>query len=274
VETYEDGLDACIVAGAQFYGIVTDLRDAADEAAQEALALHVETALESSYLLCLAVNNADWLTTGLPTGLLDILDYRRTLVIWHDDLLEWQDVAYMVNRLAADPDFVSAPWDAELQAVGPNTAVLTTAQKDFLYNETNGGNRANFGLEYGPAAYFVDPGVNMEDRPIYEMVTRDWFEARLQEGIAALKVRESARFRKITVDSVGQGKVLSVIEALLKQAQEGDSPHLIASRAVAEDITQADRDGQRLRFTVQGQIAVSARRFTFNVYFSRQPLVL
>jgi hypothetical protein len=277
-ETYPDGLDAVITAGAQFYGVVTDLRDAADEATQEAFAEHVESGVDGTYLTCLAVNNASWLTATPPTAaagtMEDIVDNQRTIVVWHDDVTEWQDVAYMANRLAADPDEVSAPWDAEVQAVGAHTAILTQAQQDFLHNETNGGNYANVGLEYGPAAYFVDPGVNMENRPIYEIVTRDWFEARLQERIAALKVAESKRYRKITVDSVGQGKILSVIEALLTQAQSGDSPHLIAAKATAESITQADLDAQRLRFKVQGQIAVSARLFTFNVYFSRQPLVL
>lgn len=273
-ETYEVALEACVTAGAQFYGIATDLRDAADEATQETFAEYVESTLEQTSLVCLAVNNADWLTTGLPVALADIAGNERTIVVWHDDPTEWPDVAYMANRLAADPDFVSAPWDAELQAVGANTTVLTAGQKGFLHNEVNGGNYANVGLEYGPADYFVDPGVNMANRPIYEMVTRDWFEARLQEGIAALKVAESARYRKITVDTVGQGKVLSVINALLNQGLEGDSPHFVAVSAEAEAITQADLDGQRLRFKVQGQIAVSARRFTFNVYFSRSPLVL
>ena len=278
LETYIIGLDACVAAGALFYGVVADLRDAADEAAQELLAEHVEAGLAQTGLICLAVNNATWLTAAPPTAPLgtmeDIVDNLRTAVLWHDDLLEWQDVAWMTNRLAADPDAFSAPWDAEIQAVGANTAVLTTAEQDFLHNETNGGNFANVGLPYGPATYFVDPGVNMENRPIYELITRDWFEARLEERVAALKVSESSRFQKITIDDRGQAKVLSIIEALLVQAQGGTSPHLIAGKATADAITQADLDAQRMRFTVQGQIAVSARLFTFNVYFSRTPLVL
>lgn len=283
-ETYPDGLDACLAEGGDFYGIVTDLRETADAAIQIALSTHVETAFDRSALLCLQVGSGttDWVAAGTtyPAGPPDwdpIDGYERTILIYHDDEGEFADAAYMANRLAADPDVVSAPWDAGIQLVGGFTTALTSTTKANLYNESNGGRRVNIGLPYGDEDFFVDPGKNIASglgRPIYEMVTRDWFEARLQERIALLKTRESARFRKITIDTVGQGKVLSVIDALLNQAQEGDSPHLIASRATAETITQADIDAQRLRFTVQGQFASSARLFEFDVYFTRTPLVL
>lgn len=278
-ETWAEGLDACLAAGADFYGVTSELRGTANNANMELLGEHVETSLAQTSLIGIQVDNSEFTSgTSYPLALADLDGNTRTILIWHDDTNEYADVAYMVNRLAADPDVVSAPWDAEIQGVGPYTTALTQTAKDFLYNDANSNhNSVNNILPYGPATYFVDPGKTVEGasgRPIYEMVTRDWFEARLQERIAAVKVSESARYNKITIDPRGQAKILSVIEGLLAQGQAGDSPHFIASKATPQQITQADLDAQRLRFTVQAQLAVSARLFTFDVYFTRTPLVL
>ena len=281
------GLEECIRAGAQFYGVVTDLRETADDAAMLLLSGYIESGVSRPCLLGLMVgSDVEWgASTALPSTGADwsaaspagVEGAERTILIYHDDEGEFAAEAYLANRLAADPDQMSAPWDAAVASVGSYTTALTSTEKSNLYNETDGGQRVNIGLAYGSAPFFVDPGKTVSSglgRPVYEMVTRDWFEARLQERIATMKVNESARFRKITIDARGQAKVLSVIEALLNQGLDGNSPHFIAKKATAEAITQADIDGQRLRFTVQAQLASSARRFEFNVYFNRSPLVL
>lgn len=267
-ETYAEALAAMETAGADLYGIALESRASAD------IAL-MDTTINARDDLVLMVQNddseiasVDWAggTALTDTVLSAIRGSERTFLCWHDDDTEWMDFAYLANRLAWDPDVQSPSWDAPVDAVANYTSVLSTTQKGFLDS-----NFANHGLALGGELFHVDAGVSLAGRPIYEIYTRDWFKTRLQEGLAKLKTSQSRAGVKIPVDLTGQGLVLAVCEAVLAAGSSGKSPHFLPGQTYVTPyaITDADRDAQRLRFKGNATFAVSARKFTFDLNFSR-----
>ena len=146
---------------------------------------------------------------------------------------------------------------------------MTATEKGYLR-----ANNANFALAFGPTANrWIDPGNNVSGRGIYEIVSADWFKARLIERVATTVVALAARGLKLPVTVGGQSILLKDIEALL--AQGVTAGHFAAGQtiAVAEVITAADETARRLRFTVTAQLVASARIFTFNVNLSQNAVI-
>lgn len=262
IEDYGEALAAIILVDPDFYAITIESRAAVD---QVIISPIVEA---SSRILILQSADADWLTTGIPAAYTTIANSERTAIVFHDIATEWSDFAWAVNRSVFDPDLQSAPWDAGVQAVAAYTAAPTDTEKGFL-----DANFVNHGLPFGSDPFFVDAGVNLAGRQLHEIVTSDWFEARLQEDVATVKTTASARGDKIVIDSTGQAQILAVIAALFQVGVNAD--HFVTGQTAqaAETITQADLDAGRLRFNGQAQIAGSARIFVFNFNFSRTPIV-
>jgi hypothetical protein len=228
------------------------------------------TTIEATRKICVLQSaESDLLAGTLPAALTGYSTKERTAIIYHDTAAQWSDVAWAASRLVFDPDVQSAPWDGGIANVNEYTAAITTTQRSNLI-----GIGVNVILPYGGVDTFVDPGVNGASRPLYEIVTMDWFYARAIEAVANEKTRHSARGAKITIDVVGQIKIKSLIDALFEQGSAGASPHFIPGQTecVAVAITQADIDAQRLRFTGRAQIAVGARIFTFTLNFGRTAL--
>lgn len=191
---------------------------------------------------------------------------ERTIVHYNADA-EYQDLAHAVQYLGFDPDEKSAPFDGPVSAV--TVPSLTQSQRNQAVNT----NYVNIAAVYGPSDSFVDPGKTLTGRPIYELVSADWFEARLQEGVAELKVSLSSRGQKLPINAAGQALVSSVIRGVYSRgvlAGHFEADQLVL---VAEPIVQSDYDAQQMRFTVSIQLATSARLFTFNVYLQRDPVV-
>lgn len=260
-ETYATALAACKLSDPDFYGVCIAARTAA-----EILAVaNVVEADDKVFVFQSA--DSSWLDASVPAALSAIDGYENTAGIYHDDATEWADVAWLTSWLVFDPDTISAPADRGVAAVAAYTTAPTDTQKGHLDD-----NHMNHGLPYGGATFFVDAGVNMAGRPLYEILTAHWFQARLESAVAAEKVAHSARGEKITLDIVGQTKILSLLQ---KQLAIGVSAgHFIAEQtdAWAEDLTSADLDAQRMRLGAEAQIAVSARKFVFNVNFGRDPI--
>jgi hypothetical protein len=249
------------VADADFYGVATETRTAADQV----LVSGVVEAMSRIYIL--QSSDVGWLTAGIPAAYTSIAGSERTAVLFHDIDTEWGAFAWLANRLVFDPDNQSAPWDAAVQGV----AGLATAPSDTEKGHLDD-NFANHGLPYGAEIFFVDAGVNLAGRPLHEIETADWFEARLQEAIVGVKTTASAAGRKIVVGPDGQGQILAEIAALFQRGV--NAAHFIAGQTeqTAEEITQADLDLGRLRFSGRAQLASSARIFIFSFNFSRTPL--
>lgn len=261
IDAYDVALAQIIVVDDDFYGVAIESRTATDQ-------VLISTAVEAlNKLFILQSSDADWLTASLPAAYTAIAGRERTVVSYHDTDAQWSDFAWLANRLVFDPDVQSAPWDAGVQGVTAFAVAPTDTQKGFL--DTN---FANHGLPLGSEIFFIDAGVNAAGRPIHEIETADWFEARLQGAIASVKTAASSRGDKIVIGPSGQGQILGEIAALFQQGV--NAGHFIEgeTRQAAETITQADIDAQRLRFNGAGQLASSARLFLFNFNFGTAPL--
>lgn len=264
VETWDVALAAIIVDDPDFYGICIEPRSDTEILAVSAA---VE-ALVPGRLFIAQSADADWLTAGLPAALTALDTRERTAVVYHDTAAEWADFGWLAGRLSWDPDETSAPWDAEVKEVAQLATLPTDTQKGNLDD-----NNANHILPYGGVNAWMDPGASQNTRPLYEQLTADWFEARLQERIASLKNTLSNRGEKLILDEGGQNAVLGEI---LAQYNEGEAAgHFVTGQttAVAETLTAADKTAQRMRFTGEAEIAVSGRIFVFTFNFGREAVV-
>lgn len=262
VEAFDAALAAIIVADPDFYGIAIEPRTSGDQ-------VLVSTSVEaSSRIFIFQSADAGWKTSGVPAAFATLDNRERTILAYHDTDAVFMDFAWGANRLAFDPDTRSAPWTSPVQGVAAYAAAPTDSEKGFL-----DANKANNGLPYGGASFFVDPGVNMNNRPIYEVETADWFEARLREAVAQLVVARNNAGLKIPVTVEGQALVQQLIEAQFGIGV--DAGHFVSGQTISQPvtITAADITAQRLRFTGQAQLVTSARIFQFDFNFSRNPVV-
>jgi len=261
-ESYSDGLSSVESLDADFYGICINSRSDAD-------ILSVSAAAEAmNRVFMFQSADSDWLTAGgLPPALTALDSRDRSVGIWHDTASEWSDVAWIVNRLAFDPDVISATWNAAPKSVTAYSTNLTQAQKDFADV-----NNINLGLEFGPETFYIDAGGTMTGRPVYEIETADWFETRLQEAVITQKVNYAARGEKIQVAAPGQALLKSLIDSQFDIGVAAG--HFVDGQTESTmlEITAADLAAQRIRGSGRAQIAVDGRIFDFTFNFGRTPL--
>lgn len=211
-------------------------------------------------------DDSSWLDSGIPSGVSALADNERCAIVYHSSDAQPADLTWLCSRLVYDPDFQSAPWDGQVRGVDAITAI-TSAQRDFV--EANG---ANVGLVFSSAPYFVGPGQSLTGRALYEIVSGDWYKARVGEDFAALKLAATARGQKLLVDASGQAAGLAILNGRLAQGEAAGHFARGQTRATAEAISSADLAARRLRFKVETQIGVDARVFTINVYLQPDPL--
>ena len=264
-ESYPDALTLIRLVDDGFYTIAIDSRADAD-------ILLMGAAVEpiKRKLFFAQTNETTFKTSGFPAGLAAIDGNERTVICWHEADTEWMDFAYTANRLAFDPNSRSVPWAAGVKAVLSYATALTQGEKDFL-----DANKANNGLAFGGEPFYVDPGVSASGRPIYEIMTADWYEASLQTNVAVLKASKSAKGEKLPVSLVGQGFLMKEANDLLDQGEDGD--HFLPGalrEVIPVPITDADRAAQRMRITGQAQLTVDGRIFQFDLVFTRNPIVV
>lgn len=192
-------------------------------------------------------------------------------LLWHDIDAQFDDVRYAGAISTADPDVVSAPGDLPIQG-GAALAPLTQGQKNNLR-----ANFVNFALPLPGAPRFVDPGVMLDGRPLYERVTAMWFETRLVERLSAFKVGRSTRQEKVLITPASQAEIVGVV--LRPLIAEGiNAGHFLSDEeggtVVVEGrpITIDDVNGQRLRFRIELSFASSARVFVLDVNIAREAL--
>lgn len=262
VEAFDAALAAIILVDSDFYGICIEPRTASDQ-------VLVSTAVEAtSRIFIFQSADTGWKTTGIPAGYATMTGRERTILAYHDTDAQFMDFAWGANRLAFNPDTISAPWTCPVLGVAPYAAAPTDTEKVFLL-----ANNANVGLPYGGATFFIDPGVNIAGRPIEEIETADWFEARLTEAVATRIVTLNNAGRKLPVTIDGQGQIQSLIEAQFAIGVTGGHFVLGETSSTPLDITDGDRAARRLRFSGFAQLVVSARLIEINLNFSRNPAI-
>jgi hypothetical protein len=265
-ETYEDAYDAVLVEDCDFYPVVIDSRDAATQVAFSG-AIEADEADGLRRLFVLQSSDADWKTAGLPAAYSTLAGRERTAVVFHDDNAEVADGAWAVSRAVFDPDVRSAPWDGQIFEVANLTAAPTDTEKGHLDD-----NHANHGLPYGNADMWIDPGVNVVGRFLHELVTADWFYARLLEDTAAFKIKYSARGRKVPLDDVGRSLIRKLLENLLAQGVAGEHFQAGQTSVTVQPISDDDRANGCIRASAIATLLGSARIFKFDLAFVRNPI--
>ena len=248
-ESYPDALALVLAGGANVWAVCADTRTPA-----------VQVALDAATP-----------AGGIPAAYAGI-DSGRSLVVWHDTDTEWADLVWATNRLAFDPDVISVVWNTPLPAVLAYATGITTADRDAII-----GNGANVVLPYYSATSYVFPGesVNASGAGFTgnELLTRDWFEQRAFEYIAAEQIKRATRGEKIPVTIEGQGIVLGALAWVVATSQTAG--HIVKGQiAIRGDaIDAADLSGLQLSFTGEGQIENSAKKLIVGLSFGRQAVV-
>lgn len=272
-DTYADGLAAAVAAGLNFYGVVADSRTPAQ---QIVLATAVEAAEANGqrFLLFLQDDDADWLTSGIPSAWSAVSGYERTVICYHDDNdndagSDRLDVALAARMLSFDADLTSCPATIDVSGVDALATALTSTQKGFAR-----ANYANTALPKGTlVTTFVDPGKTLAGRPADHIVSADWLAVRIAEAGNDKIAAVAAQGRKLVVDPQGQAELQQAIEAKFIQAV--DAGHLTTTdptkppyRLTAQTITSADIAAQRVRFSAEGQFATGIRQVPISLYLS------
>lgn len=180
--------------------------------------------------------------------------------------------------LSWDPDQFAPPWTFPVPGIaklalpaGATTTVFKT-QLDL--------NNINHPLPLAGTDVFLDPGKNQSGglnagngRPMYVIVTADWFKARLIERVSTLKVQYASLGQKLPMNSIGQQIIVGQITGLYEtgvaaghflsreEAAAQDVPVVIR----AQPISAADKTAQRLRFFVQVPVLLDARVISIEV---------
>lgn len=259
-ETYATGLAACVEADADFYGVaITPRTDTEIVLVSD----WIESNEATRRLLGVFQSDDSGLIGSFPSGLSGMQTNTRSALVYHTADAQWNDVAWLVNRLTFDPALVSAPWMCEVAEVEALDPRPTQAQRNTATNT----NYVNLLLPYGTVATWNDPGTVITGRPVEEQVTADWLYTRIHATIAAMVAARSARGARVGVDATGQELVKSALSGVFQQAV--DAGHLTGFTVTPQTITSDDLANRRLRFDARGTLAVSGRLFTFNVYLSR-----
>ena len=269
LESYTDALSAIELVDPNFYAIAIESRTAAD---QLLIAAAVEASAVSR-LFFIQSSDVDFLTSGFPAALSGLDGNERTIVCYHDTATEWYDVAYPANRLSFNVDTKSAPWALfTLKGVAAYASVtggtLTDAQKLNLR-----ANKCNPGLPYSSAAQFSPySGVNANNRPIYEVLTGDWFESRLRDDTVATVLQAHNAGRKIPVTPEGQAIMGALVSSRFQIGVTAG--HFVAgqTKVTYPAITDADRTAQLVRVNGRGQLVVSGLNFDYDLVFTRDPI--
>jgi hypothetical protein len=266
-ETIAAALTAIRQADDNWYGLSIYSRADADIEAASA-AIEATNAAEGgrSKIYIAQSDDASLLDAGLPAGLSTLANRERTALLYHSSDAQPGDLAWLASRLVYDPDVTSSPWEGEVYGVAAITAI-TSAQRDFLE-----ANKANVGLPFSSAPYYASPGQNLKGRALYEIVSADWFKARVAEDMAYLKLSYTKRGEKLVVDSTGQAHILGILNQRLRQGEDFKHFARGQTEAIGEAITLADVQARRLRFKARAQIAADARNFVFNVFLQAEAL--
>jgi len=259
--TYSESLAAAEAGGAAFYGVTIESRVASDiNEASEAVQTGGKYLFFAQSTAAADGNIYDALATfdGMNAN-------ERTVLLYHDDNAEFLDVGYAASRLVFDPDAQSAAWQGRVRAVAPY-ASFTDAQEAAAEADN-----VNLMLPLGPYPSYVSAGVNVAGRAIEELVTADWFKARLEERFIQLKVNYDDRGIKIPLSPTGQNIVRGELET---QFQIGvTAGHFLADPAPSvtfpDPIPDSDIQSRTLRASASAQFASNAAEFVMNINLTR-----
>ena len=266
VETVEAALNLVLAETTDFYYVCLESRADADILSGRTW-VNTKAAAGSKYLVVAQSDDASWLDSGVPAGLSAIAATERLAIVYHSVDAECR-AEQLVGKVAGfDPDERSAPFNVAADNIGTFTALaLTQTQKGFIRS-----NYANVALPMGSYDPYFDPGVNCNNRSLYEIVTADWLEVRIREALADLYAAKSYAGLKVPVNRTGQQEIAAAIQAVLDRGIAAG--HIEPGYAVTpQTITPADTTARRLRFVIGAQNVVGAIQASVTVNLSTSPV--
>lgn len=200
-------LSALKAAWDDWYGLAIGSRADADV---EALSVWTEANLK------LASQQSSTAAIPLGTGgnsfeTLHAAAYTRSFGSWHPTDSDYVDLTWLAGILSANPDEQSGVAHSR-KLVGPTAATPTElapagATQVKAYN-------GNLYLPfYGPSV--MRDGVVWSGKTIEDKILEDWVQARLQEAVAAMVIRESEANGKVDFDDFGIGLVEGEIRGVI-----------------------------------------------------------
>jgi hypothetical protein len=266
LETYAAALTAIQAVDDDWFAVGISSRVAADLSA-------MATACEALDKLFVGqANTAGILTGSFPAGLSALVGKDHTALIYDLADADWADAAWMGAKLAFNPDDQSVDWAGALKGTTDYSDTITTTERNYAI-----ANNANLILPYSASQpFWIDPGVVMSGKPVYEILTAIWLKIRLRERIADLVARYSSLGWKIPLNATGQQAIKGEIDAQFAIAQANpNARHITAGQYVCEPqaITAGDITARKLRFKVRAQIEGSARLFDVTVNLGREAVV-
>jgi len=214
------------------------------------------------------------------TDLEDVIDREQTFGLYHPTDGEWYDVAQAGAILPYDPDRTSAPWYntvnevAAVQGNLPSGANIGTQQNPGNLRDNN----FNTGLPFPPSNFFTKPGQNTAGRQMSVILTKDWFQNRLQTDVQEEVVLEAERGNKIPVgqagrtETVGQIRMAKFIRS--RYAQGVEAGHFLPDNLNLRfpEVSQSDVDNGIIPLEADITVAIGGQAVTFNLFFQRTPV--
>lgn len=257
--SYVDDLSDIAQLTDEFYGVGIDSRDDAD-------IVDVAEYVETTNLQFFAQSSEEGLlSAGLPSGLEDLEDLERTSLVYHDDDDEPAVEAWAASRLVHNPDDRSAPWTGQVRAISSYASPGLTGAEASAAKANN----VNLILPFGDVSTYVFDGVNMAGRDIYEIVSLDWFTARLKSRVTLLKQEYDSRGLKIPISASGQNILRGEIQAQIDQGiAAGHFSEDTPDPEFPDPIPAADITAGELK--AEGEIIIleSARSFPLTFFFT------
>lgn len=214
-------------------------------------------------------DDTSWLDSGQPSGVSAMAAFEYSAPYFHDVDGEGFAEAAAAKVLAFDPDTISAPWNGySLSSIAAYTGGLTTTQRTFAL-----ANYCNIGCPFGGETMVVQYGTNMKGRPMYEIVSKCWLVARIQEELAAIVVNRANRGQKMFMNGEGLALVQNAIESVFARGAAAGHFEEGQYTVTPQTITSSDRSARQVRVVAVGQYASSAKKFPIIINLGRDVVI-
>jgi hypothetical protein len=213
--------------------------------------------------------NTDWISAGVPSAFAGLVGRDDVFGIYHDDTAAVPAFLQLCDRMAFPLSEKSPGFTSKVTGVPQYTTALTDTQKGHALT-----NYINCGMPYAEVSdFFVFNGVSLNNTPLYERVTADYFASRLKDRIVALRAKKSLNGLKIPLTGYGQAMVMAEINAQVREAEQAG--HLVEGQANINPVAldSDDLNLRRMRFSGSHQVEGDAIDFTFTFNFQRDPVI-
>lgn len=264
-ETYGDAYTAIALADPDFYGVCATSRTSSD---QLSLSNAVTAAQATDRRMCFFQTGDGTLLTNSPSSdWVTLLATLREAPFWHDIATEWLDMAIACGKLSWDPDKYSVPFTGNMVGVAAYATPLTSTQIGHL----NTNNVNWMGPFPGGTAFYINKGINGQGVQIKNIVTADWYTARLIERVGQYVSDKADAGQAIPEDVEGQQAMVMLAQA---QWSAGvTTKHFTgASTFSAPTLSNSDISDGILDVIGGVQVLNGANQFNFDIIGTTSPV--